>query len=1189
MEILQTTKVSKKKLKNGNGHLDAKKIKWQELPYDEMIKLVQTLVGPRPDLPQDLPHLSWTPQAERVLAERYFLKSEDGEILEDTPQMCWRVAWELASAEVKYGKSREQILEQAKDYYRLMIDREFLPNSPTLMNAGKGNGLQYSACYVLPVEDSLSGIFDGIKYQAIVHQSGGGTGFSFSRLRPAGSRVKSTRGVASGPVSFMKVYNEATQQIKQGGMRRGANMGILRVDHPDVMEFIHCKDDGVSVTNFNISVTVTDKFMDALAKGEEYELYEPHTGKVAGKLSAKLVWDEIAKGAWTTGDPGVIFIDRINQSPANPIRKEGWEVESTNPCVTGDTLVSTSEGLKRIKDLYKDKTPVNVLVDGRLGNEKFYSVSQVIKTGIKGVYKLTTKSGYEVKLTKNHKIYTKRGWVEAGDLNEGDKIYISNKKGNFGNYGTRDEGQILGWLVGDGTMKASEAVLSFFGAEKQELSPKYAQMVSNLVNSGNYSEVHRRLGFSSVKGRDEDRIKSTRLWKYAFEHGIQPGNKLVVPEYILYGNEDMQSGFLQALFTADGHVEGNHNIGVRVRLTSISLSLLKDVQKVLLNFGIASKIYSQRRKEQMRSLPNGKGGYKDYLCREYHDLTISRDNLWRFAKEIGFLVSYKNAKLLDVLREYEEGPYSEEFTTSFKSLEYHGKEVVYDLTEPVTHSFVANGIVSHNCGEQPLYPFDACNLGSIFLGYFVTEEKKVNWKKLKDITHEAVRLLDSVIEMNPFPLPQINDTVRKIRRIGLGVGGWADMLVMMGIGYNSEEALTLAEEVMKFINVEGHKASQQLAKERGEFPMWKYSVYATDAPIRNSTVTTIAPTGSIGILAGASGGIEPKFAIAYQHIVKSENRTLTFVDEMFEQQAKERGIWSEELKTKLADHGTVHDLTEVPEDMRKVWVTAHEIEPEWHVRMQAAFQKYTDNAVSKTINLPNSATVEDIQNAYMLAWETECRGITVFRDGCKNEQVLNVGTKNEDKKKEEAKIEMLTEPIKERPAKVLGATYRVDTPVGIAFITINEDEEGHPLELFVNVGKAGSDVTAMAEALGRTISTSLRFRGGLSAKDRADEIAKQLAGIGGRRSVGFGPNRILSLPDAVAYALSIHFGFHINGWNKQIQTQQLAIDGTAVPTDKVIATAPTKKLGDICPKCGEAAFVFEEGCKKCYSCGHSEC
>lgn len=829
METTVITKVNKKKLaKKANGHLTnghlkkaLAKIDWQSLSYAEMASAIEKLVGPRPEVPAELERLEWTPQAERVLKERYFLKDENGEVIENTPEMCWRVAWELAKAEVKFGKERNEIISLAKNYYRLMINRWFLPNSPTLMNAGKANGLQYSACYVLPVDDSLAGIFDGVKYQAIVHQSGGGTGFSFSRLRPKGSIVKTTMGVASGPVSFMRIYNEATQQIKQGGMRRGANMGILRVDHPDIMEFIHCKEDG-GITNFNISVTITDKFMDALAKGEDYDLVAPNNKKVVGRLSAKMVWDEIAKGAWATGDPGMIFIDRINASSANPIREEGWEVESTNPC-----------------------------------------------------------------------------------------------------------------------------------------------------------------------------------------------------------------------------------------------------------------------------------------------------------------------------------------------------------------------------GEQPLYPFDACNLGSIFLTYYV-KDGGVDWEKLKETVHTSVRMLDSVIEMNPFPLPQIAETVKKIRRIGLGVGGWADMLVQLGIAYDSNEALELAEKVMKFINEEGHRASQDLAKERGAFPLWKKSIYS-GSPMRNSTVTTIAPTGSIGILANASGGIEPLFAVAYQHIVKTENRTLTFVNPMFEKVAKDKGFYSEELMAKVAEHGAIREIEEIPAEVRAAFGTAHEIVPEWHVKMQAAFQKYTDNAVSKTINLSNGASVDDIKNSYMLAWQTDCRGITVFRDGCKGDQVLNLGVKSEEAKA--AKPAAEEEITEGRPLRVNGSTYKVNSPVGAAFVTINENVDGDPLEVFINVGKAGSDVAAMAEALGRTISTSLRFRGSLTAKDKAFEVAHQLAGIGGRRSVGFGPNKILSLPDAVSYAISTHFGFAINGWNKH----KLSVPGTAVsaqdepPKNGTIDQAAASGTRDICPSCGEASLVNEEGCKKCYSCGHSEC
>lgn len=800
-----------------------KKIMWENLGYREMVNRVEKLAGPRPEVPSDITADPWSEQAVRVLKERYFKKDGSGVVVETVEEMCWRVAWELARAEVKFGKTREEAEVWARKFYGLMLSREFLPNSPTLMNAGKDNGLQYSACYVIPVEDSLEGIFDGVKYQGLIHQSGGGTGFSFSRLRPKGARVKSTMGVASGPVSFMKIYNEATQQIKQGGMRRGANMGILRVDHPDILEFIHCKDDNKGITNFNISVAVTDKFMEALVKGGEYDLITPHSGEVVGKLSASHVWNEIAQSAWETGDPGLVFIDRVNKSPANPIRKEGWEVESTNPC-----------------------------------------------------------------------------------------------------------------------------------------------------------------------------------------------------------------------------------------------------------------------------------------------------------------------------------------------------------------------------GEQPLYPFDACNLGSIFLNYFVLDGE-VDWKKLRETVRTAVRMLDDVIEMNPFPLPQIKETVLSIRRIGLGIGGWADMLVKLRIPYDSEKALGLAEKVMKFINDEGHKMSEELATERKPFPLWKDSIYKK--PIRNSTVTTIAPTGTIGVLANTSGGCEPLFAIAYRHIVKSENRTLSFVNPLFEKLARDGGFYSEDLMAKIAEHGVLRDISEIPADVRAVFGTAHEIDPEWHVRTQAAFQKYTDNGVSKTINLRHGVMVDDIERAYLLAWETDCRGITVFRDGCKDEQVLNLGTKAATPSSEDQtgfKAE-----IKSRPVKVDGSTYKIATPLGSAFITVNHDDNGNPFEVFITIGKAGSEVSAMAEALGRLLSTTLRFGNRLPAMERARELMEQLRGIGGGRAVGFGPNKVRSLPDAIAKVIGMHFGLSTHD-DPPIPNEPTA-GNIRLSTNARVDIDEQSDLGtkmlraDLCPSCGDATLVFEEGCKKCYGCGYSEC
>lgn len=825
--------------------------------YDEIKKQIKTKIGRMPSLPKGLPKGNWSEQALKVLGERYLLKNSKGKIIETPEGMCWRVSWEAASAEALWGKNRKEIKIQAKEYYQLFIDRVFLPNSPTLMNAGTGNNLQYSACFVLPVDDSIAGIFDAIKYQALIHQSGGGTGFSFSRLRPHGSIVKTSGGTASGPISFMRIFDAATNEVKQGGKRRGANMGMLRVDHPDILDFIHCKEDG-SLANFNISVAITDKFMKAYKNNKKYDLIDPNTKKKRGSLSARTVFNEIANSAWKTGDPGLVFIDRRNRGTSNPVPLLG-PIEATNPC-----------------------------------------------------------------------------------------------------------------------------------------------------------------------------------------------------------------------------------------------------------------------------------------------------------------------------------------------------------------------------GEQELYPFDACNLGSIFLTYFIKKEdgkKVVDWDKLTDVARTATRFLDNIIEVNPFPLDEIRRTVLGIRRIGLGIGGWADMLIELGISYDSQEAIKLGEKIMKTIKEEAVSVSQELAKERGPFPLWPVSIYKNGKPRRNSTVTTIAPTGTISIIADASSGIEPLFAIVFRHIVKDKHldRTLTFVNPKFEALAKKQGFWSEEIKQKVAERGTVRGIKEVPEEVRKIFGTAHEIHHDWHIKMQAVFQKYTENAVSKTINMRSKISVKDIKDTYLLAWKANCKGITVFRDGCKGTQVLNLGTKDAAGKKElEADGSMQL-----RPFKVIGATYKLKTPVGTAFVTINENEKKEPLEVFINVGKAGTDVAAMAEALGRTISTALRLRGASSPRERAEEVAFQLSGIGGRRSVGFGPKKIRSLPDAIAVALSSHFGFKINGngnhvvakdsngevgtnlvANASVQTEQLrpadVNDPMSVPafsknssnseeTTEQISVSSFEIPGDLCPSCGASALVFEEGCSKCYACGHSEC
>ncbi|MFQ5881899.1 MAG: vitamin B12-dependent ribonucleotide reductase [Candidatus Methylomirabilales bacterium] len=749
---------------------------------------------------------NWSESALRVMRERYLARQGE-KVLEPPEGMCWRVAAEIASAEERWGKSSEEVYEIACRFYDLMVDGLFLPNSPTLMNAGKNNGLQYSACYVLPVGDSMEEIFEAVKAAAIIHKSGGGTGFAFSRLRPKDAIVYSTGGKASGPVSFLRVFNGATEAVKQGGTRRGANMGILRVDHPDILEFIECKLDG-GITNFNISVAITEKFMEALRRDGEYELITPHTKEEVGRLRAREVFDRIVKAAWRTGDPGLFFIDRCNAGQANPTPTLD-QVEATNPC-----------------------------------------------------------------------------------------------------------------------------------------------------------------------------------------------------------------------------------------------------------------------------------------------------------------------------------------------------------------------------GEQPLYPNEACNLGSVNLAKFFKAaagngKGHIDWDGLEQVVRLSVRFLDDVIEVNPYPLPEIDTAVKTNRRIGLGVMGWADLLFELGIPYHSDEALSLGGEVMRFIQEKGHDESARLAEERGPFPHWPRSIYRDERPLRNSTVTTIAPTGTISIIADCSSGIEPVFALAYSHIVG--DRHLTFVNPMFERVAKARGFYSEELMKVVAERGTVRGLPGIPEELQQIFVTAHEVGTEWHVRMQAAFQRYTDNGVSKTINLPHSATEEDVAKAYLMAYELGCVGITVFRDGCKGEQVLHVGTRK--KTEVEPSVEVGT-GIEPRPVALAGKTYRMQTPVGTAFITVNDNGKGagEPFEVFVSVGKAGSETMAHAEALGRLISLILRLPlpKQMSARDRVAEIVGQLSGIGGGRPLGFGPKRILSLPDALAQALAQHIGL-------------------TEPRERKQADGALTKVGDLCPDCQQATLVNEEGCRKCHSCGFSEC
>ena len=838
-----------------------------------------------PSVPAEL-----SQNARTVLEKRYLVKDRSGKPTERPEDMFWRVATVVAEADRRYGASDAQTQALAEEFYALMTQRRFEPNSPTLMNAGRPLG-QLSACFVLPVEDALSngqnGIYDTLRSMALIHQSGGGTGFSFSRLRGKGAMVRSTTGVASGPVSFMQLYDSSTDAVKQGGTRRGANMGILRVDHPDVLDFIACKEDLTKVTNFNISVGITEKFMQALKAGGSYDLIEPSTGAVAGQLDAKLVWDKMVLGAWRTGEPGVFFIDEANRY--NPVPHLG-AYEATNPC-----------------------------------------------------------------------------------------------------------------------------------------------------------------------------------------------------------------------------------------------------------------------------------------------------------------------------------------------------------------------------GEQPLLPYDVCNLGSVNVGYYV-RDGQLDWEAFGRDIRTSTHFLDNIIDVNKYPLPEIDALSKRIRRIGLGVMGFADALIKLGIPYDTPEGVEMGRRVMEFLDVEGKKESERLAKERGPFPEWARSIWGPDETcardadgkrirpmqlLRNCNVTTVAPTGTISIIAGCSSGLEPLFAVAFMR--NQAGVMMPDVNEDFVAIAKREGWYSDELMERIAKTGTVQH-PEVPERWQKVFVTANLIAPEWHVRMQAAFQLHCDSAISKTTNFAHTATVDDVRAIYELAYQLNCKGVTVYRDGSRDGQVLSTGATETAKKEREkaaagnagggdaaaekgeatalrrqvgelqgtiAELEAEMERTKKalydaeaenlqrrakraRPDKLRSTSLRKETPLGTMFVHISEDDRSQPFDVFLSLGKAGGSAMADAEALGRLVSLALRS--GIPIQ----EIIRQLRGISSDRAVGLGPNKVLSMPDAVGIALE-------EWWRDKQGVQQDLLASPAPqasPARETVTPAPMANAmqaqptfesfhgGEVfmgtCPDCG-SQLEFAEGCVKCHVCGFSEC
>jgi ribonucleoside-diphosphate reductase alpha chain len=1208
-----------------------------------------------------LPEVPLTENARVVLEKRYLRRGPDGKPVETIPQMFWRVAHHVALAERETGGTETDVEQQ---FYDLLTSLRFFPNSPTFTGAGTPLG-QLAACFVLKIEDDMgrtgSGIFQTLRDAALIQQTGGGNGFAFSRLRPKAALVKTSAGQATGPVGFLRVYDKAFGEIAQGGTRRGANMAVLRCDHPDIEEFITCKIDENAITNFNISVGITDAFMRAVRDDEWWELrfpdvslpeYKDFSGtledaeraglpiRVYRKVKARELFDKIVTQAHHNGEPGVLFLDAANRE--NPV-PHLYPLEATNPCITGDTLLYTADGLQRADVLAASGKPLAIVSDGRFGTETLVPASPVFSTGVKDVYRLVTQEGYEVRLTGDHRVMTAGGWVEAQHLQPGDRVHILNRKGGFGQVGSLEAGRVLGWLVGDGTVNAVRAVLSFFGDEKHVLAPMFADAVNGLVERPDQQHWAYAVSVTHVTERDEDRVSSTRLRTWAAQYGLIE-DKFQVPAGVFGGTEEMQRGFLQALFTADGQVNDGGDKGCTVRLSTSHLPLLKDVQRLLLNFGIACRIYEQRRPAGYRPIPDGHGGSKEYFSQAQHDLAIGRDNLIRFASEVGFLTDAKTSRLADYLGRMSRGPYRETFTATVRAVEPDGREPVYDLQQPDVHAFVGNGITLHNCGEQFLGPFENCCLGSINLAQHLGPNGSLDWDKLRESTVLSTRFLDDVVTANAYvpAVPQLQKAAFAARRIGLGIMGLGDAMFHAGIRYGSDEGQEFAAQVMEFVRYHCMLTSVELAEQRGPFlaiegslydphdlkwtPPQPLTPYSRDFGrpvinwqqvvsgilahgIRNACQTTVAPTGTIATVAGCEAyGCEPAFALAYIRHVNDHGRDLklTYTSPMFEAALVAAGL-DESARASIIEevlaHGTCQDVAELPANIRNAFVVSADITAEEHVRMQAALQAFVDNSLSKTVNFPAGATEADVATAYQLAWELGCKGLTVYVTGSRDKVVLETHATAQSKQKADAPAEvkavpaaapvpipapipMFHESKKPRPTRLRGSTMVVTTPLGKSFVTVNENGGHQPFEAFITTAKAGSETAAISEAIGRLISYILRLASPVAPRERLQEVIRQLGGIGTGRSIGFGPNRVASLPDGVARALAEYLADSDASAEADPASAQVAFQAVpAAPSSNQMAL----KIGDICPECGEATLVNEEGCRKCYSCGFSQC
>lgn len=1183
----------------------------------------------------------------------------------------------------------------------------------------------------IQVPDDMGGIVEAAKAAAALALKGLEPHVDFSLLRPEGAPIRGSGGTSSGPVSFLMeifdnflewaalggeeagpvatlryVYAPVLRVVRQGGTRRGAGMATLSIEHPDLLDFLTAKDldrekaEG-DISTFNISVLVTEAFMKALEEDALWPVtpievpgkYYPHplgstyTGQIpalperedgakpvplfGGKVPARWLWHEIAWHAWATGEPGLIFVDRINELSALKGLGPRYQIRSTNPCFVGSTRIPTERGLVPIEELAQEGGSFYLVTDaraplggmGRPASGKGAVVrkaTQAFFTGVKPVVRLRTREGLELTLTPDHLLLTPRGYKEAGSLKPGDKVLVQSGEGlfpkedtlpapalavarervataggrggkgradvrekyhNLPTHWSRELGIALGWLLGDGYLR--EDGVGFYFSRKDFAALSWLpDLLRDWFGGGSLQETP-----SNTFHLHFNRIPAEFFQALGVK--VAKATEKRVPESLFRAPREAVVGFLQGLFSADGSVQVNKEGFCSVRLSSSSTHLLQDVQLLLLNLGIYARIYL-RRQGSSKDLPDGRGGMKSYTIAPQYELIIYGADLVAFAQKVGFLQPEKNAHLGELASRKRRSRHA--FQATVKSVEPAGEAPVYDLTEPVTHSLIANGVVAHNCGEVPLTVGEPCDLGALNLAAYV-KDGEFQMEEFRRDVHTAIRFLDNVLDVNRFALPDNEEAAKKLRRLGLGVMGLADALIKMGLPYSSEEAREKVYEIMSAMREEAIKASEALAKERGVFPLYEAHQEYFEAlgirPRRNVALLTVAPTGTTSMVMGVSSGIEPVFSPFVWRRIGGEYKPLLhplFVELMetysphpdYEKDGK--WDWEKIIAAIQEDgHGSVKNLPFVPEAIRRVFECAHDIHPLDHVRMQGAVQRafdaegYAANSLSKTINLPNHATVEEVEEAYLEAYRTGCKGITVYRDGSREFQVLTV--RKEEKKAEEDKEEAPLAsrpapqapspapqpgtPMYERPGRLMGFTDMVKllSPDGgkRSFLVTVNMLGGRPIEVILTSGKAGDEANADSEALGRVVSIALQY--GVPA----EAIVRTLRGINGGLYGTYQGRLVSSKADLIAVALETIPevlkgeataakavpGQPRGGYLDEL-TEVPALSGGSLgvwgPQGGLALAGATK-----CPSCGEVALVREEGCYKCQACGYSKC